>query len=1710
MSRAQKHIGAAVLLTFLLASCGGGDSSSGRVRNSAIECFNTQEEKDAAVLAAQAEVDAEVVDAQIALDAANAQPLCSEVEGAPTETLVPPVEDDSALACAISVTENGSSVTVEFCEQVTRVRIGVDATGEWIDAEGNTATAELGEGRTFQYVALADDMVLSEGSWNLDSIDNIAEFSVTVAEEEPNEVLPGAITLGTENPLIGQVLIATAAAAECEEIQNPAWWEYTLVRKHNGADMVDSVSYGAAGKLVPHFSGAYVVVAKNTCATTDQPIFASLPIEVLAGSAPTNDNFSAARALEGVKGSLSLNTGGTTIEGGEPNHGCYGPYGSAWFTFTAETPGSLRLDSTGSTFDNMLAVYSGSSLGGLKQIGFGDDESGENAVVTVAVTAGQRVSIASDGCGYYGATGQQGVLSLSWLFTAEGAAVNIAEPQTEAPTVIAVEIGSLGTIQIQEGTSSLTFDSNDLDQILAAAQQASGEVFIQSGVQEWTKLDPKQTATKLNIGGSDSVIDVMVKPSVGEPLPLSIGLEHAEINIADLGTEQGGSSGLGKYVLLVLLLAAVGAGSYFAIKRFNVGVKQVGAVVAVIAIAGTVFVLRGAEEVKAESVATTMRPLSDGFSFPNFPSSVSVETFDVNDLVTMFGSGVCVDGKEDPCIPTAEAAAWARMVNQARASGHCEGLVVQSAVRFASAVNPKTVDLPNEGEVTHGIYRAFATQFLPEAQAETDEWAKKSLREIANALVESFKTGSAQYTMGVYTEKGGHAILPYAIEFIDKDHALVQVYDSNWPGKNRYVELDFAKKQWQFSFAGKDPANDPKAWTGGEGWIDLTSLESRASATCPFCGSDNKVKNTMLVIKSTDAEWSVTTKNGTFSPQDGKQVAGINARPLRGAVGGDVALEYVVFVDSNEMTLDMPSETSAFVMQENAIVQVLAAQSGSAPVQISNDQISVDDPNVTLTVARDNLVASVSGGGNTIDLGAQELSVSITSASGEQYSVVVNSEQPQVNARAVTGGASDTQFVVTAQTADNQTVVREVARGGAETVTNTVGSVGLNTVVSDLPPALQSAVVRPGLSSLDSRNLANPLYQADAPYVPPTGLIVSNTTGSRACDLPGFPSNWIIQPGASSCTSPVLTISASTSSQNAVGTACSENGITGTWTRFGAAGSVTCMPTVATAANVMNVSARLGTACSEYGIVGTWEYSGASLVCQSRTASSAINRAGTACTLLEFPSTWVFSPSGGTCVAPIMTTAFTNRSPGMACSENGITGTWTYLNGTATLACTNSLTMALAVNTAATAMNTIMFQSCSSMGFPATWTMTATGACIAPVVNAATAASTAFGSCASRGFPAFWVMNASGACSAPVVAVATGTTTTAVGSACSQGGVPGTWGYLNGSATIICVPFAGSAASTTNFSSCVSRGFPATWMLTASGACISPIVTAAPVAIAPATGAGTAMTSVQFGAACSINGMAGTYQYASGTATLVCTPYGTTTAITAPSTAISTRSCAADGFPATWTRTATGTCVAPIVATAPVATAPTNVGSIFPGMACTISGMAGAYQYAGGTATLVCTPYGTTTAITAPSTAISTRSCAEDGLPATWTRTATGVCVAPIVSTPVATAPTNVGSIFPGMACTVGGYSGTYQYSGGSTLICVTSTIATVAPVATAPSAGTTFIPTATVAPSLVGTWAYNSGDGTASSSCNWNGAMRCGWYYNSTPGSYTMGPPGP
>jgi len=153
-------------------------------------------------------------------------------------------------------------------------------------------------------------------------------------------------------------------------------------------------------------------------------------------------------------------------------------------------------------------------------------------------------------------------------------------------------------------------------------------------------------------------------------------------------------------------------------------------------------------------------------------------------------------------------------VNQARVSGHCEGLVVEAADRFVMQASPPTFELKNDEVVTSGIIRRFATQFFPEVQEERDEWAKRSLRDIVNSLGETFKTGATPYVLGVYSPRGGHAVLPYAVEFESDDVAIVRVYDSNWPGKNRYVRMDLAADEWSFSFSAPDPATDTKPWIG--------------------------------------------------------------------------------------------------------------------------------------------------------------------------------------------------------------------------------------------------------------------------------------------------------------------------------------------------------------------------------------------------------------------------------------------------------------------------------------------------------------------------------------------------------------------------------------------------------------------------------------------------------------------------------------------------------------------------------------------------------------------------------------------------------------------------------------------------------------------------------------------------------------------------------
>ena len=514
----------------------------------------------------------------------------------------------------------------------------------------------------------------------------------------------------------------------------------------------------------------------------------------------------------------------------------------------------------------------------------------------------------------------------------------------------------------------------------------------------------------------------------------------------------------------------------------------------------------------AVAIDSGVKPNEHGFSFANFGSEATSEIFNSEDLVTMFGGGACVGGITTPCTPTAQASAWAKMVNESRASGRCEGLAVQAASRFDAKATPTTESLTNAGDVTHGIIRAFATQFLPEVQDVTEEWAKKSLVDIVNELSTSFANKSVSYTMGLYTSTGGHAVLPYAIEFPKPDLAVVKVYDSNWPGMERYVAIDLAAKMWSFSFSGENPQEDADAWSGKAGDIDITSMSARTTATCPFCGDESKIAKSVLLIRSTSLNWSVKTTNGTYSPSSSTSVAGVTSRSLRSASSNSAVKvpEYILYTDAEDFELQLPDTSSAYVSNGDSVVQVAATGSKvRKPIQFKKNIISVEDTSTTLTVSSDNVVAQVTSNLAKINVGTSRLSIDL---GGKNAPINVNDANPQIVVRS----DKNSPPVITKAT-------------------------NLVTVVPSIVPALKPPDAKPGLSAPSSRDLSNPNYAAiveKAPTGPAAGPSISpgstDTAKSTPSSISSTPAS--TTPGTKSPSNETATTVRATTATNAPST----------------------------------------------------------------------------------------------------------------------------------------------------------------------------------------------------------------------------------------------------------------------------------------------------------------------------------------------------------------------------------------------------------------------------------------------------------------------------------------------------------------------------------------------------------------------------------------------
>lgn len=207
-----------------------------------------------------------------------------------------------------------------------------------------------------------------------------------------------------------------------------------------------------------------------------------------AQQAPANDAFANATVLSG---NLVQTTGSnffSSAENGEPRHGGVGGGRSVWWQWTASTSARTTIDTIGSDFDTVLAVYTGNTVGLLTEVASNDDISGSTeSRVRFTPVPGTIYRIAVDGFSNGASTAQGQIkLNLSAVDPAPVIASNPAAGSTVKLDPVPIGSSSQRVIDLYAtgGSASnpvtLTCSSNQGVRIGPAGEAATGTSYAQT------------------------------------------------------------------------------------------------------------------------------------------------------------------------------------------------------------------------------------------------------------------------------------------------------------------------------------------------------------------------------------------------------------------------------------------------------------------------------------------------------------------------------------------------------------------------------------------------------------------------------------------------------------------------------------------------------------------------------------------------------------------------------------------------------------------------------------------------------------------------------------------------------------------------------------------------------------------------------------------------------------------------------------------------------------------------------------------------------------------------------------------------------------------------------------------------------------------------------------------------------------------------------
>ena len=274
-------------------------------------------------------------------------------------------------------------------------------------------------------------------------------------------------------------------------------------------------------------------------------------------------------------------------------------------------------------------------------------------------------------------------------------------------------------------------------------------------------------------------------------------------------------------------------------------------------------------------------PIRDGFGFGNFRGGSGSAEIHIIDLIDFYGKeGLCIEPHDEYCDPYPGVIDFLAQLNMVLENGLCYGFSAAATQFFDSGTNIPDLKKPNTEtygltrteDLDRHIARWHTLQFTEEFRDVLDNYLAMSPIEIAEDLITQLTSQEGKVrppmTLALYSSHGSHSVTPTAVTR-NEDGYVIEVYDSNWPGISREVNID-SGGVWTYQGAHENPAHESGVWeesgTGTMALIPHTLDEM--DFHCFFCEkteADLSGTGSVMILnslESNDLSISVTDSQG--------------------------------------------------------------------------------------------------------------------------------------------------------------------------------------------------------------------------------------------------------------------------------------------------------------------------------------------------------------------------------------------------------------------------------------------------------------------------------------------------------------------------------------------------------------------------------------------------------------------------------------------------------------------------------------------------------------------------------------------------------------------------------------------------------------------------------------------------------------------------------